>query len=61
MQIEWGEAEVLKLVGIGTDVAEGPARRGAKWGIGSGAGRTGAERGEPCGVFELWVSDFMRP
>ena len=25
MQIEWGEAEVLKLVGIGTDVAEGPA------------------------------------
>jgi hypothetical protein len=27
---------------------------GREVGIGSGAGRTGAERGEPCGIFELW-------
>ena len=33
--------------------------RGREAGIGSEAGRTGAERGEPCGVFELWASDFM--
>jgi hypothetical protein len=72
MQIEWSEGEVLKLVGVGTE-AEGEVRecvgaridggkrcdRGREVGIGSGAGRTRAERGEPCRVFELWASDFM--
>ena len=73
MQIEWSEGEVLKLAGVGTE-AEEEARegvaaridgrrrceRGREVGIGSGAGRTGAERGEPCRVFELWASRFMR-
>jgi hypothetical protein len=73
MQIEWGEGEVLKLAEVGTE-AEGEVRegvatridgrkrcdRGREAGIGSGAGRTGAERGEPCRVFELWASGFMR-
>jgi hypothetical protein len=73
MQIEWGEGEVLKLAGVGTK-GEGEVRervaaridggkrcdRGRKAGIGSEAGRAGAERGEPCGVFELWASDFMQ-
>ena len=73
MQIEWSEGEVLKLAGVGT-AAEGEVRervggrmdggkrcdRGREVGIGSGAGRTRPERGEPCGVFELWASDFMR-
>ena len=73
MQIEWSEGEVLKLAGVGTEVEEvvyehvgmridGGKRcdRGREVGIGSGAGRTRPERGEPCGVFELWASDFMR-
>ena len=72
MQIEWSEGEVLKLAGVGTEVEEGPASvckresvveagvgRGCEVGIGSGAGRTGAERGEPCRVFELWASRFI--
>jgi hypothetical protein len=67
MQIEWSEEEVLKLAGVGTgaeaEVVGSVGRRidgGKRWdtgwevGIRSGAGRTGAERGEPCGVFELW-------
>jgi hypothetical protein len=73
MQIEWSEGEVLTLAGVGTEVEEevhehvgvridGGKRcdRGREGGIGSGAGRTGAERGEPCRVFELWVSGFIR-
>jgi hypothetical protein len=72
MQIEWSEGEVLKLAGVGTEaekeVGEGVgagvdsrrrSERGHEVGIGSGAGRTGAERGEPCRVFELWASRFM--
>jgi len=72
MQIEWSEAEVLKLVGVGTEAEEEVRERvgaridgGKRWergrevGIGSGAGRTGAERGEPCRVCELWESSFM--
>jgi hypothetical protein len=72
MQIEWSEAEVLKLAGVGTEaeveVFESVGRRidgGKRWdtgrevGIRSGAGRRGAERGEPCRVFELWRSGFM--
>ena len=72
MQIEWSEGEVLKLTEVGTEVEEGPASvckresvveagvgRGREVGIGSGAGRTGAERGEPCRVCELWASSFM--
>jgi hypothetical protein len=72
MQIEWSEEEVLKLAGVGTEgeveVVESVGRRsegGKLWdtgrevGIRSGAGRTGAERGEPCRVFELWASRFM--
>jgi hypothetical protein len=63
---------VLKLVGVGTEVERGRARvweresmvengvtEGPEVGIGSGAGRTGAERGEACRVFELWASRFM--
>jgi len=72
MQIEWSEGEVLKLTGVGTEAEEGAGegvearidgRR--RWegerevGMGSGVGRTGAERGEPCRVFELWASRFM--
>jgi hypothetical protein len=72
MQIEWSEAEVLKLAGVGTEaekeVGEGGGagvdgrrrcERGREVGIGSGGGQTGAERGEPCRVFELWASSFM--
>jgi hypothetical protein len=72
MQIEWSEGEVLKSAGVGTEaeveVVESVGRRIDGWtrgkkgrvvGIGSGAGRTGAERGEPCRVFELWRSRFM--
>jgi hypothetical protein len=72
MQIEWSEEEVLKLVGVGTEpeveVVGSVGRRidggkrqdtGREVGIRSGAGRTGAERGEPCRVFELWASRFM--
>ncbi len=72
MQIEWSEKEVLKLAGVGTEaeveVVESVGSRidgGKRWdtgrevGIRSGAGRTGAERGEPCRVFELWASRFM--
>jgi hypothetical protein len=71
MQIEWSEEEVLKLAGVGTEaevVVERVGRRikgGKRWdtrreaGIRSGEGRTGAERGEPCRVFELWASRFM--
>ena len=72
MQIEWSEEEVLKLARVGTeeekDVGEGVeagvdgrrwCEKGREVGIGSGAGRTGGGRGEPCRVFELWVSRFM--
>ena len=72
MQIECREGAVLKLAGVGTEAEEGRAKvrqresmvedgvkEGAKWGSESGAGRTGAERGEPCRVFELWASCFM--
>ena len=72
MQIEWSEGEVLKLAGVGMEAEEGAGEGeaagidGRRWceresgvGIGSGAGRTGAERGEPCRVFELWASSFM--
>ena len=72
MQIEWSEGEVLKLAGVGTEAEEEVSERvearmdgGKRWerghevGMGSGAGRTGAERGEPCRVFELWRSGFM--
>ena len=72
MQIEWSEEEVLKLAGVGTEAEEEVRERvGARIdgekggegegevGIGSGAGRTGAERGEPCRDFELWASCFM--
>ena len=72
MQIEWSEGEVLKSAGVGTEaeveVVESVGRRidgGKRWdtgrevGIRSGAGRTGAERGEPCEGFELWASRFM--
>jgi hypothetical protein len=67
MQIEWSEAEVLKLAEVGTEAEKevrermGPGvdgrRRcesGREVGIGWGVGRTGAERGEPCRVCELW-------
>ena len=67
MQIEWSEGEVLKLAGVGTEEEEGThervgaridgrrrRERGREVGIGSGAGRTPAERGEPCRVCELW-------
>ena len=73
MQIEWREGEVLKLGGVGTKAEKKVRERvGARIdggkrcdrrreaGIGSGAGRTGAERGEPCKVFELWARRFMR-
>ena len=40
-------------------MVENGVTEGAKQGIGSGAGRTWAQRGEPCRVFELWVSRFM--
>ncbi len=72
MQIEWSGGEVLKWAGVGTgaeeEVREGVGARvdgGKRWdrgrevGIGSGAGRTRAERGEPCRVRELWESSFM--
>ena len=72
MQIEWSEGEVLKLAGVGTEaeveVVESVGRRsdgGKRWDTGReveirwGARRTGAERGEPCRVFELWASRFM--
>ena len=72
MQIEWSEEEVLKLAGVGTEAEEEVRERvgaridgGKRWergrevGIGSGAGRTGAERSEPCRVCELWESSFM--
>jgi hypothetical protein len=72
MQIEWSGGEVLKWAGVGTgaeeEVREGVGARvdgGKRWdrgrevGIGSGAGRTRAERGEPCRVCELWESSFM--
>jgi hypothetical protein len=63
---------VLKLGGVGTEAEEG-AREGVgaridirkrcdrerEVGIGSGVRRTGAERGEPCGGFELCASRFM--
>ena len=72
MQIEWSEAEVLKLAGVGTEAEEEVRERvgaridgGKRWergrevAIGSGVGRAGAERGEPCRVCELWESSFM--
>jgi len=73
MQIEWSEGEVLKWAGVGTEVekvaCEGVAARmdGRRWyergsgvRMGSGARRTGAERGEPCRVFELWANTSCR-
>ena len=67
MQIEWSEGEVLKLAGVNTEAekevrervgagVDGRRRResGREVAIGSGVGRTGAERGEPCRVCELW-------
>jgi hypothetical protein len=73
MQIEWSEGEVLKLTGVSTEAERGgpegvAARidgrkrrdRGREVGIGSGAGRTRAERAEPCRVCELWARRFMR-
>jgi hypothetical protein len=74
MQIEWSEGGVvLKLAGVGTEAEEGAREgvearidgrkrwaRGREVGIGAGAGRARAERGEPCRVFELWASRFMR-
>jgi len=73
MQIEWSEGEGLKLAGVGTEAGEEVRERvGARIdggkrcdrereaGMGSGAGRTRAERGEPCKVFELWARRFMR-
>jgi hypothetical protein len=72
MQIECREGEVLKLAGVGTEAEEEVRERvgaridgGKRWerghevGMGLGAGRTGAERGEPCRVCELWKSSFM--
>jgi hypothetical protein len=72
MQIEWREGEVFRLAGVGTEAEEGVGEgvgtridsrkrwnRGREVGIGSGAGRRRAERGEPCRVFELWRSSFM--
>jgi hypothetical protein len=72
MQIEWSEGKVLKSAGVGTEAEEevrervgaridGRKRceRGREVGIGSGAGRRGTERGEPCRVCELWESSFM--
>ena len=72
MQIEWSEGEGLQLRAVGTEVEEGvhervraridgrkTCERGCEVGIGSGAGRTRAERGEPCRVCELWASCFM--
>jgi hypothetical protein len=72
MQIECGEGEGLKLAGVRPE-AEGEVRervgvrmdgrrrwkKGCAVGVGSGVGRTGAARGEPCRVFGLWASDFM--
>jgi hypothetical protein len=73
MQIELSEGEVFKLAGVGTEVEEGAREgvgaridggkrsdRGREVGIGSGAGRTGAGRGEPCRICELWARRFMR-
>ncbi len=67
MQIEWSEGEVLKLAGVDTEAenevrervgagVDGRRRResGREVAIGSGVGGTGAERGEPCRVCELW-------
>jgi len=72
MQIEWSEGEVLKSAGVDTEGEEGVGEgvgtridgrkrwnRGREVGIGSGAERTRAKRGEPCRVFELWRSSFM--
>ena len=72
MQIEWSEGEGLKPAGVGAEaeveVVDFVGRRidgGKRWdtgrevGVRSGAGRTGAERGEPCRVFELWRSGFI--
>ncbi len=72
MQIEWSEGEVLKLAGVSTEAEKG-AREDVEAridirkrcdgerevGMGSGAGRTGTGRGEPCEGFELCASRFM--
>jgi hypothetical protein len=71
MQIEWSEAEELELAEVGTEAEKevrerkGPGvdgrRRcesGREVGIGWGVERTGAKRGEPCRVCELWESSF---
>jgi hypothetical protein len=72
MQIEWSEGEVLPLAGVSTEAEEGACEgmeasmairkrcdREREVEILSGARRTGTERGEPCGGFELWASRFM--
>jgi hypothetical protein len=72
MQIGWGQREVLKFAGIGKkrrrrqarvwereSMVENRCERGCEVGIGTGARRTRAARGEPCRVCELWVSRFM--
>jgi hypothetical protein len=74
MQTEWSEEAVLKLAGVGTEaekeVGEGVGggvdgrrrcEKGREVRIGSGAGRSGAERGEPCRVFELWAASSFMP
>jgi hypothetical protein len=73
MQIEWSEAEVLKSAGVGTEaeleVVESVGRRidgGKRWaggreiGIRTGAGRTGAKRGEPCSRASRIPSALLR-
>ena len=72
MQIEWSEGEVLGLAGVSTEAEEGACEgmeariairkrcdREREVEMVSGARRTGTERGEPCGGFELWASRFM--
>jgi hypothetical protein len=72
MQIEWSQGEVLKWAEVCTEAEEGAGEGeaagidGRRWcetesgeGVGSGVGRTGAARGEPCRVFELWAGGFM--
>ena len=72
MEIEGSEEEVSKWAGVGREAEEGARKRvgaridggrrcerGHEVGIGAGSGRTGAERGAPCRVCELWASRFM--
>jgi hypothetical protein len=72
MQIECSEGEVLKFGGrwhggdekVDEQVGEGIddcawSDSGREVRSGSGARRTGVQRGEPCRAFELWASSFM--